>query len=91
MIIVATATHKTKNMFFFLVQTEQGDIFKITLTHDADMGMVTEIRLKYFDTVPVASAMCVLRTGFLFIASEFGNQYVFNRLFSFFGINFVFY
>jgi splicing factor 3B subunit 3 len=40
MIIVATATHKTKNMFFFLVQTEQGDIFKITLTHDADMGMV---------------------------------------------------
>jgi splicing factor 3B subunit 3 len=45
MIIVATATHKTKNMFFFLVQTEQGDIFKITLTHDADMGMV---RYQYF-------------------------------------------
>lgn len=37
MLIVATATHKTKNMFFFLVQTEQGDIFKITLTHDNDM------------------------------------------------------
>ncbi|CAF1963976.1 unnamed protein product [Rotaria magnacalcarata] len=77
MIIVATATHKTKNMFFFLVQTEQGDIFKITLTHDKDMGMVTEIRLKYFDTVPVASAMCVLRNGFLFIASEFGNHYLY--------------
>ena len=42
MMIVATATHKTKNMFFFLAQTEQGDIFKITLTHDADMGMVRE-------------------------------------------------
>ncbi|CAF4390908.1 unnamed protein product, partial [Adineta steineri] len=38
---------------------------------------VTEIRLKYFDTVPVASAMCVLRTGFLFIASEFGNHYLY--------------
>lgn len=37
---------------------------------------MTEIRLKYFDTVPVASAMCVLKTGFLFVASEFGNQYV---------------
>jgi hypothetical protein len=24
--------------------------------------------------VPVASAMCVLKTGFLFVASEFGNQ-----------------
>lgn len=35
---------------------------------------VTEIRLKYFDTIPVASAMCVLKTGFLFMSSEFGNQ-----------------
>lgn len=37
-------------------------------------SQVTEIRLKYFDTVPVAAAMCVLKTGFLFVASEFGNQ-----------------
>ena len=35
---------------------------------------VTEIRIKYFDTVPVASSMSVLKTGFLFCASEFGNQ-----------------
>ena len=35
--------------------------------------------MKYFDTVPVASAMCVLKTGFLFTASEFGNQYVQNN------------
>ena len=59
-------------MFFFLVQTEQGDIFKITLKIDEDF--VTEVKLKYFDTVPVASSMCVLKTGFLFVASEFGNQ-----------------
>ncbi|XP_062991178.1 splicing factor 3B subunit 3-like [Elgaria multicarinata webbii] len=31
MIFVCSATHKTKSMFFFLAQTEQGDIFKITL------------------------------------------------------------
>ena len=72
MIFVCSATHKTKSMFFFLVQTEQGDVFKITLETDEDM--VTEIKMKYFDTVPVATAMCVLRTGFLFVASEFGNQ-----------------
>ena len=35
---------------------------------------VTEIRIKYFDTVPVAASMSVLKTGFLFCASEFGNQ-----------------
>ncbi|ELR57379.1 Splicing factor 3B subunit 3 [Bos mutus] len=74
MIFVCSATHKTKSMFFFLAQTEQGDIFKITLETDEDM--VTEIRLKYFDTVPVAAAMCVLKTGFLFVASEFGNQWL---------------
>lgn len=38
------------------------------------LSQVTEIRLKYFDTIPVATAMCVLKTGFLFVSSEFGNQ-----------------
>lgn len=38
------------------------------------VSQVTEIRLKYFDTIPVATAMCVLKTGFLFVSSEFGNQ-----------------
>ena len=61
-----------QTMFFVLAQTEQGDIFKITLETDEDL--VTEIRMKYFDTVPIATAMCVLKTGFLFVASEFGNQ-----------------
>jgi splicing factor 3B subunit 3 len=37
MIFVCSATHKTKSMFFFLAQTEQGDIFKITLETDEDM------------------------------------------------------
>ncbi|XP_046843553.1 splicing factor 3B subunit 3-like [Xenia sp. Carnegie-2017] len=75
MIFVCAATHKTKSMFFFLLQTDQGDIFKCTLETDEEMVMVTEIRLKYFDTTPVASSMCVLKTGFLFVASEFGNHY----------------
>ncbi|TNN71119.1 Splicing factor 3B subunit 3 [Liparis tanakae] len=75
MIFVCSATHKTKSMFFFLAQTEQGDIFKVTL--ETDEEMVTEIRLKYFDTIPVATAMCVLKTGFLFVCSEFGNHYLY--------------
>lgn len=75
MIFVCSATHKTKSMFFFLAQTEQGDIFKVTLETDEDM--VTEIKLKYFDTVPVATAMCVMKTGFLFVAAEFGNHYLY--------------
>ena len=61
-----------QHMYFFLLQTEQGDIFKVALETEEDV--VTEIRIKYFDTVSVAASMCVLRTGFLFCASEFGNQ-----------------
>lgn len=72
MIFVCSASHRTKSMFFFLVQTEQGDIFKITM--DMDDEVVKELKLKYFDTVSVATSMCVLKTGFLFVASEFGNQ-----------------
>lgn len=37
MIFVCSATHKTKSMFFFLAQTEQGDIFKVTLETDEEM------------------------------------------------------
>ncbi|XP_049296828.1 splicing factor 3B subunit 3 isoform X1 [Anopheles funestus] len=75
MIFICSATHRTKSMYFFLVQTEQGDIFKVTLETDDDV--VSEIKLKYFDTVPPATAMCVLKTGFLFVACEFGNHYLY--------------
>lgn len=75
MIFICSATHRTKSMYLFLVQTEQGDIFKVTPETDDDV--VSEIKLKYFDTVPPAAAMCVLKTGFLFVASEFGNHYLY--------------
>uniref|UniRef100_A0A0M3HRW1 Splicing factor 3B subunit 3 n=1 Tax=Ascaris lumbricoides TaxID=6252 RepID=A0A0M3HRW1_ASCLU len=73
--IVCTATHKTKLMYFFLVQTDQGDIFKVTLESEHDI--VTELKIKYFDTIPLANAMCILKTGFLFTASEFGDHHLY--------------
>ncbi|KAG2730115.1 hypothetical protein I3843_01G272800 [Carya illinoinensis] len=71
-LIVSAAMHKQKAMFFFLLQTEYGDIFKVTLDHDNDH--VTELKIKYFDTIPVTASMCVLKSGHLFAASEFGNH-----------------
>lgn len=35
---------------------------------------MSELRVKYFDTIPPAISICVLKTGFLFAASEFGNH-----------------
>lgn len=64
--------HKMRGDFFFLLQNEDGDIFKVTM--DRDEEEVQSLKIKYFDTVPTAMNMCILKSGYLFIASEFGNQ-----------------
>lgn len=88
--VVAGVMHKLKNsagLFFFLLQTEDGDLFKLTIdmVEDADgnpTGEVERLKIKYFDTVPVASSLCILKSGFLYVASEFGNHhfYQFEKL-----------
>jgi splicing factor 3B subunit 3 len=73
-IIVSAVMHKMKGDFFFLLQSEDGDLFKVTIEHKDEE--VLSLKIKYFDTVPTASALCILKSGFLFVASEFGNQSV---------------
>jgi splicing factor 3B subunit 3 len=63
-----------KGAFFFLLQSEEGDLYKVTIEHQDEE--VKSLKIKYFDTVPVASSLCILKSGFLFVASEFGNQCV---------------
>jgi splicing factor 3B subunit 3 len=74
LLIISAATHRQKDMFFFLIQSEFGDIYKVMLDYVKDTGVVTNINIKYFDTVPLAVSLCVLKTGFLFVAAEFGNH-----------------
>ena len=63
------------SLHLFTLQSEYGDLYKVTVTSDAaDKGRVVELKVKYFDTLPACSSICVLRTGFLFAASEFGNH-----------------
>lgn len=88
--IVAGVMHKLKNsagLFFFLLQTEDGDLFKVTIdmVEDAEgnpTGEVERLKIKYFDTAPVAASLCILKSGFLYVASEFGNHhfYQFEKL-----------
>ena len=49
---------------------------QIMLNYDttAAGSTVTELKVKYFDTIPVCTAMCILKTGFLFAASESGDH-----------------
>uniref|UniRef100_A0A803KTF9 EF-hand domain-containing protein n=1 Tax=Chenopodium quinoa TaxID=63459 RepID=A0A803KTF9_CHEQI len=69
-LIVSAVKHKS--MPFFLLQSEYGDVFKVTL-ECGDEG-VSELKLKYFDTIPVTCSMCVVKPGYLFAASEFGDH-----------------
>lgn len=72
LIIVCGVMHKMRTQFFFLLQSEEGDLYRLTIDFEDDR--VNAIKIKYFDTIPVASGLCVLKQGFLFVASEFGNQ-----------------
>ncbi|KAF9116628.1 Splicing factor 3B subunit 3 [Mortierella sp. AM989] len=80
LLIVSGVVHKMRNSFFLLLQSEEGDLYKVTIDYTADT--VNEIKIKYFDTVSVASGLCILKSGFLFVASEFGNHhfYQFEKL-----------
>ncbi|PNP76458.1 hypothetical protein FNYG_10196 [Fusarium nygamai] len=87
--IIGGLMQKLKNSpeaFFFLLQTEDGDIFKLTFDLQDNEGSLTgevrRIKIKYFDTVPVASSLCIFKAGFLFVAAESGNHhfYQFEKL-----------
>ncbi|KEZ42612.1 Pre-mRNA-splicing factor rse-1 [Scedosporium apiospermum] len=88
--IVAGVMHKLKGSagaFFFLLQTEDGDLFKVTIdmVEDDDgnpTGEVRRLKIKYFDTVPLATSLCILKSGFLYVTSQAGNHqfYQFEKL-----------
>ena len=84
--MVAGVMHKMKGQFFVLLQTEDGDLFKVTIEMVEDDGQLTgeikALKIKYFDTVPVANSLHILKSGFLFVSSESGNHhfYQFEKL-----------
>ena len=54
------------------MQSEYGDIYRVSLDYSGET--VKEVVIKYFDTIPPCTSICVLKTGFLFAGSEFGNH-----------------
>lgn len=81
--ITASAVHTSTTQAFFLLQSEDGDIFKAWIdlkkkpgtdqyTADADRLMI-----KYFGTVPLANHLLLSRSGWLYVASESSDQYMY--------------
>jgi len=52
LLVTSYAMLKQKDSFFILLQSELGDLYRVTLTYSGEE--VSEINIDYFDTVPVA-------------------------------------
>lgn len=90
LLLTCHTAFRSKSGFFALAQSECGDVYKITVdVAEVQPGqqlgtggqlstvaakVVTELRVKYFDTLPVASSMAISRNGLLFLACESGDQ-----------------
>ncbi len=72
--VTASCLVKVKSVFFFLIQFENGDLFKLSLTAEQ------QLQMRFFDTIAMASALCVLRSGFLFAASQAGPVHALYRI-----------
>ena len=83
--IVSGVMHKMKGAFFFLLQSEDGDLFKINIDMEEDengqlTGKVQRLKIKYFDTVPVATNLLILKSGFLFVSAQSGTHHFYQFL-----------
>ena len=61
------ALHKQKELFFFIVQSELGDLYKVTIDNQ-------DLKVQYFDSIFPCVSLCILKSGFLFAAAEYGNH-----------------
>lgn len=83
--IVCGQTHKVKGEFFVLLQTDDGDLFVLRMLMQQDeqgrkTGQINGMELRYMDTLPIANSFVILKSGFLFLATENGDSYVYRFL-----------
>ena len=72
LLTICHASHVQRGLVFFLLQSEHGDLYKLTMA-GGDNGLpVTNVYLSYFDSLPPATSLSVLRSGYLFACSESG-------------------
>lgn len=72
------ASGGSQDLLFYLLQTELGDIFKLTISYTGKE--VHGIELQYLDTIPVATSLCIFRKGYLFAPSDRGNHCLYRIL-----------
>ncbi|OQO05830.1 hypothetical protein B0A48_09925 [Cryoendolithus antarcticus] len=67
-------SNKSKRTFFFLLQTDDGDVFKLSMQVEIEQELqqVQSMTLKYYETLPVAREMLLIKKGYIYIVAESG-------------------
>jgi splicing factor 3B subunit 3 len=77
LLITSATVHKQRGLYFFMLQSELGDLYKVTLQHDENnKKMVVDVIVTVFDSIVSATSLCITKTGMMFVAAEFGNHYL---------------
>ncbi|KAI8874224.1 hypothetical protein GQ42DRAFT_116844 [Ramicandelaber brevisporus] len=73
---------KRQHHILILLQSEHGDLFRVKLGIDQTTNQVNRLSIEYFDTIPVASSLCLFTSGYLLATSETGDHFMYslNRL-----------
>lgn len=66
-VIAPAMLRQREQLALLLLQTTAGDLLRVGVSDGA-------LQVGYFDTVAPASTLCVLRSGYLFVGSEFGSH-----------------
>ncbi|CAM9666346.1 unnamed protein product [Ascophyllum nodosum] len=77
LLITSGTLHQQPGLFFHLIQSELGDLYKVSLVVNPEQTEVTDISIEVFDAIPVANSLHVTKRGRLFCASEFSNHMLF--------------
>jgi len=46
----------------------------VVVAHVVAAAQVSELKVRYLDSIPTCSSLCILKSGFLYGAAEFGNH-----------------
>ncbi|SCV00198.1 LAMI_0G03488g1_1 [Lachancea mirantina] len=76
-VIITGQVHTMKNEFLVLLQSDLGDLYKVKISPDNDHGNVPAVSIMYFDTIPAAQGLHILKNGYMFSNSELEQSYLF--------------
>ena len=75
LLIVSAAESPLSESPFYLLQSELGDLYSLSLSREAVDG--GELSLAYVDTVPVGNGLALLPNGWVFLAAEAGDHFLY--------------